>query len=348
MINCDTDTNLSTYTTFGVKAAALAVKKVSDTHILEEAIDVCRKQNEPFLILGSGSNMLFAEDFEGTVFINELSGISVVEEQANDVIVNVASGENWHNFVQYCLTKNWLGLENLALIPGTVGAAPIQNIGAYGTEVSEYITKVFVLDLDNKERFWLHKNNCEFGYRDSIFKKNKDRYFVECVQFSLITNKDYSPKFEYETLKKRLNEKNISNPTAQDVFEAVVEVRQNRLPDPKTLGNAGSFFKNPVVSKTKFLAIQDNYPEMPFYEVGEQVKIPAGWLIEKAGLKGLKKGSVGTFEKQALVLVNHGGATASEVWNFAMFVNQKVESLFGIELVPEVNVVKGSKIMEFH
>lgn len=348
MINCDTDTNLSTYTTFGVKAAALAVKKVSDTHILEEAIDECRKQNEPFLILGSGSNMLFTEDFEGTVFINELSGISVVEEQESAVVLNVASGENWHHFVQYCLSKNWLGLENLALIPGTVGAAPIQNIGAYGTEVSEYITKVFVLDLLNKERYWLHNKECKFGYRDSIFKQNKDRYFVESVQFSLKTNKNYTPKFEYDTLKKRLVEKYISAPTAQDIFEAVVEVRQSRLPDPKALGNAGSFFKNPIVAKDKFLAIQKNYPEIPFYEVGNTIKLPAGWLIEKAGLKGVKRGAVGTFEKQALVLVNHGGATASEVWDFAIFVTQKVESIFGIELVPEVNVVRGSKIMEFH
>jgi UDP-N-acetylmuramate dehydrogenase len=347
MINSTTPTNLAAFTTIGVQATANCIDSFSTWESLSLGVSNCKTKNIPYLILGSGSNMLFAENYPGTIFINEMKGIDAEESRSNLVNIEVASGENWHEFVEYCLNNNWYGLENLALIPGTIGAAPVQNIGAYGTEVSEFITKVFVYDLENEQRFWMNKAECEFGYRDSLFKRHKGRYFIEIVEFSLSTSQDYKPRYEYESLKKRLQEKAIEQPTALEVFQAVIDVRRSRLPDPKTLGNAGSFFKNPVVSQKIFSAIQQKYPSMPFYEAGNDIKIPAAWLIEQCGLKGITKGAVGIYHKQALVLVNHGGATALEVWDFAMFVVQEVEKQFGIKLVPEVNVVKNAKIMDF-
>jgi UDP-N-acetylmuramate dehydrogenase len=339
--------NLASYTTFGVQANADAIKFISKPEAIDAGLSDCRYNDIPYLILGSGSNMLFAEDFPGVVFVNELKGKETVSQDNETILLNVASGENWHDFVAFCMENKWFGLENLALIPGTVGAAPIQNIGAYGAEVSEFITKVFVLDIETGNRFWMQNADCEFGYRDSLFKKHKERYFVEMVQFSLSKAQDYKPRYGYESLQKKLEEKGIITPTASDVFEAVIDVRQSRLPDPKRIGNAGSFFKNPVVSKELFHSIQQKNEGMPFYTVENGIKIPAGWLIQQCGLKGIKHGSVGTYEHQALVLVNHGGATATDVWDFANFIIQEVYKKFSIKLVPEVNVVKSAKIMVF-
>lgn len=347
MSSSTTATNLAAYTTFGVQASADAIVEISELSQLQDGIRSCSSQQIPYLILGSGSNMLFAEDFPGTIFINQLKGIKLLKEDNTSLSIEVFSGENWHDFVVYCLSKQWFGLENLALIPGTIGASPIQNIGAYGTEVSEYIDQVFVLDLVTNKRFWIAKADCEFGYRESLFKKQKNRYFIEKVQFSLFKGEAYKPRFDYQTLAQRLKEKSIENPTPHEVFQAVIDVRTSRLPDPTELGNAGSFFKNPVISRKQFLKIQQDFPSMPFYEVGSDVKIPAGWLIEQCGLKGIKNGAVGTYEKQALVLVNHGGATAAEVWDFANYVIKQVNNTFGIVLSPEVNVVKNAKIQVY-
>lgn len=347
MSSSTTATNLAAYTTFGVQASADAIVEISELSQLQDGIRSCSSQQIPYLILGSGSNMLFAEDFPGTIFINQLKGIKLLQEDDNSLSLEVFSGENWHDFVAYCLSRQWFGLENLALIPGTIGASPIQNIGAYGTEVSEYIDQVFVLDLVTNKRFWITNADCEFGYRESLFKKQRNRYFIEKVQFSLLKGEAYKPRFDYQTLAQRLKEKSIENPTPHEVFQAVIDVRTSRLPNPTKLGNAGSFFKNPIISRTQFLKIQQDFPSMPFYEVGGDVKIPAGWLIEQCGLKGIKNGAVGTYEKQALVLVNHGGATAAEVWNFATYVIEEVNNTFGIVLTPEVNVVRNAKIQDY-
>ena len=249
------------------------------------------------------------------------------------------AGENWHEFVLYCLENNFGGLENLSLIPGNVGTAPIQNIGAYGVEIKDRFESCTALDLQTLQLKRFNLEDCRFGYRDSIFKNEaKGKYIIISVSFRLSKEK-HKLNTSYGSIDHYLEEKAVENPTLKDVSEAVISIRQSKLPDPKTLGNSGSFFKNPVITRKELEKLQQQFPEVPFYAVDEEhVKVPAGWLIDRAGLKGYREGDAGVHSKQALVLVNYGNATGSEILNLAKKVQQKVKNMFGIEIFPEVNI----------
>ncbi|TVQ04972.1 MAG: UDP-N-acetylmuramate dehydrogenase [Balneolaceae bacterium] len=298
-----------------------------------------RKEN-PF-ILGGGSNILLKRDLKRPVLKISITGIRVAEENDEDILIETGAGENWHKLVAWAVERNYGGIENLALIPGTVGAAPIQNIGAYGVELEQVFESLQCYDFLNDTEKTFRREECGFGYRDSIFKRElKHRFIITYVTLRL-KKKNHIPNTSYHALAAYLEEKNVINPNVGDVFDAVVAIRRSKLPDPELLGNAGSFFKNPVVDKSIHQRISKDYPEVPAYPAAfGQVKIPAGWLIEKAGWKGRKVGNVGTYENQALVIVNHGGATGEEIYNHAMRIKESVKNMFGVELVPEVNVVE--------
>lgn len=315
-----------------VKAAELAaVKTVED---LQKIIN----HKAPLLILGGGSNILFTKDVEGLVVKIEIQGIDEVKEDATHVYVRAGAGENWHGFVQYTMKRNWGGLENLSLIPGNVGAAPIQNIGAYGVELKDVFYELEAYDRKEKKVFAFGVNDCKFEYRDSIFKSTrKDRYIILNVTF--ILNKNPVLNTHYGAIREELKKMGVQSPTIQDVSQAVIKIRRSKLPDPAEIGNAGSFFKNPVVDQAKFLSLSEKYPEMPAYPHEDQsVKLAAGWLIEQCGWKGYRKGDAGVHEKQALVLVNHGKATGREIFELSEKILKSVHNKFGIFLVREVNV----------
>jgi UDP-N-acetylmuramate dehydrogenase len=298
------------------------------------------EKENPF-ILGGGSNILLTGNLERPVLKISISGIRVVFEDEENVFIESGAGENWHQFVTWAVEKNYGGIENLALIPGTVGAAPIQNIGAYGMELEQVFESLRCYDYLNLNQKIFRREECGFGYRDSIFKHElKDRVIITHVTVCL-KKKNYTPDTSYNALASWLEEKKIKSPNIRDVFNAVVAIRRSKLPDPSFLGNAGSFFKNPVISMSVYQRISRDYPGVPAFPVtGGQVKIPAGWLIEKAGWKGKRVGNVGTYENQALVIVNHGGATGEEIYKYAITVKESVKNMFGVELVPEVNIVE--------
>jgi UDP-N-acetylmuramate dehydrogenase len=266
-------------------------------------------------------------------------GIALLEETSDTVLIGVQAGENWHELVIQCLKKGWFGIENLSLIPGSVGAAPMQNIGAYGVEVKQVIEHVHYYDLGKKEMKILSNAECRFGYRESIFKQElKDKAVIWQVDFRL--SKQPSAKMEYGDIKAVLDGKGLLNPTPKDVSDAVIQIRQSKLPDPAEIGNAGSFFKNPVVDVAIYNVLKENYPEAPSYPAGDGlVKIPAGWLIEKAGWKGKTIGNYGVHARQALVLVNYGGAKGSDIYQLAKDIQADVLAKFGVELQMEVNLI---------
>lgn len=286
----------------------------------------------PYWLLGEGSNCVFVDDFDGDVWINRLKGVKVSETDTH-FVVKAASGENWHTLVQFCLSNAIYGFENLALIPGTVGAAPIQNIGAYGREVSEFIEAVDVVDMDTHERFSLTNDECLFGYRDSIFKREQQRnWFIEQVHFKLPKNNQLVAHYgELKALK---------SPTPMQLFEAVVRIRQSKLPDPVVHGNAGSFFKNPVIEKAHLKSLQSKYSSIPSFEVNERlVKVPAAWLIDQAGFKGKSVGGVQCHAKQPLVLLNTGDASGSDVLALARAIQQHIAQQFDVHLENEVRLI---------
>jgi UDP-N-acetylmuramate dehydrogenase len=292
---------------------------------------------KPFLFIGGGSNMLFTKNFEGTVIRISTKGISITEENDDFVVVRAASGENWDDFVKYCVEKGWGGLENLSLIPGNVGTGPIQNIGAYGVEIKDVIIDIEAIHLETFEKAVLSKDVCEFGYRDSIFKgKAKGKYFILSARFRLL--KHAEPKLDYGTIREELQVMNVTTPSIADVRKAVCRIRQRKLPDPIKIGNAGSFFKNPVVSEEKFLELKNRYPAIVSFPQGDCYKIAAAWMIEKCGWKGRRIGDAGVHEHQPLVLVNHGSANGNEILQLANQVSDSVFKEFGIRLEAEVNI----------
>ncbi len=250
------------------------------------------------------------------------------------------AGENWHEFVLYCLKNDFGGLENLSLIPGNVGTAPIQNIGAYGVEIKDSFESCTAIDLQTLELKSFSREECRFEYRDSIFKNEaKGRYIITSVSFRL-SKENHKLNTSYGSIDLYLEEKGVKNPTISDVSKAVIDIRQSKLPNPKELGNSGSFFKNPVVPKQKLEELKEQFPEIPFYVVDEKlVKVPAGWLIDRAGLKGYREGDAGVHTKQALVLVNYGDATGQEILALSRKIQNKIQDMFGIEIIPEVNVI---------
>ncbi|HAI79811.1 MAG TPA: UDP-N-acetylenolpyruvoylglucosamine reductase, partial [Chryseobacterium sp.] len=307
---------------------------------LKYAIEFAKINHFEILFLGGGSNILFTQDFGGLVIKLNLKGISEEFLNENEVLVTAKAGENWHEFVQFCLSENYGGLENLSLIPGNVGTSPMQNIGAYGTEIKDTFVKCKVLNIETLEIEEFNKEECGFGYRDSIFKREgKGKYVILEVTFKLST-KNHQIKTEYGAIKNELDKLGIENPTIQDVSRAVISIRQSKLPDPQILGNAGSFFKNPTIPLQQFTEVQNSYPQMPNYPNGEMVKIPAGWLIEQCGWKGKQVGNVASHELQALVIVNKtGNATGKEIYDFSTMIIESVKDKFGIVLEREVNIV---------
>ncbi len=289
-------------------------------------------------VLGGGSNVLMMTSHFDTIFINRIKGIQILDENEDYCLVEVGAGENWHQFVMWAVYHNLGGLENLALIPGTVGAAPIQNIGAYGTEQQSSFVSLKALNRKGLFTTVFENAVCEFGYRDSVFKNElKDQFIITHVTYRF--DKKPIANNSYKDVKEKLQSKNITHPSIKDIAETVIEIRSAKLPDPKVIGNAGSFFKNPVISKSAFENLVVNFPDMPHYLVDESfIKIPAAWLIDQSGLKGYRKGDTGTHINQALVIVNHGSATGEEIFDMAMHIQKVVFEKFKVTIEPEVNI----------
>jgi len=292
----------------------------------------------PHLILGGGSNMLFTKDFEGLVVHNKIKGIELVEENEKTVLIRVGGGEIWHELVLWCIEQGYAGIENLSLIPGSVGAAPIQNIGAYGVELKDVFERLDAFNLSTAVLETFHLDDCAFGYRDSVFKKEaKGRYFITRVFLRLSKQADFN--ISYGAIQQVL-QKSQTPLSIRSISDAVIQIRSQKLPDPKKTGNAGSFFKNPIVDNVTVKLLQKVYPSVPAYPVDENnSKLAAGWLIDQIGWKGHRKGDAGIHKKQALVLVNYGNATGQEIWNLAKEVQDSVQEKFGILLEPEVNIL---------
>jgi UDP-N-acetylmuramate dehydrogenase len=330
------DVSLKPFNTFGIDVRTALFSSFSS---IEELIDLLPAiRNTDTLISGGGSNMLFTKDFEGLFVRNCIKGVKEIERTETHVIVEAGAGENWHDFVISCVNQGFGGLENLSLIPGCVGASPMQNIGAYGVEIKDtfaYLDAVEISTGDVK-RFYLA--DCAFGYRESVFKHElKNQYIICSVAFTLSLNPTINTS--YGVIEAELNEMGITTPSIKDVSNAVIRIRQSKLPDPKLLGNAGSFFKNPVVSNEVLQTIQSSYERVPSYPAGEgHVKLAAGWLIEQAGWKGKRFGNVGVHELQALVLVNYGGGTGKEIYELSQRIIEDIQVKFGVSLEREVNI----------
>ncbi len=332
------DFSLKGFNTFGIDVRAKEFVVVNAHQDLFDLILERDLTKEKFLMLGGGSNILFTKNFEGLLIKNEIVGIDVVNEDNHHIWLRVGAGMIWHEFVLYCIERGWGGLENLSLIPGTVGASPIQNIGAYGVEVKDLIDEVEGIDLIQKNTRKIKSQDCAFEYRASIFKTDlKNKFLITAVVFKL--TKQHRLHIEYGAIKDELSKMKVVHPTIKDVSNAVINIRQSKLPDPNIIGNAGSFFKNPVVSAKKLHDIKSIHPGIISFPFGNDFKLAAGWLIEQAGWKGYREGNVGCHEKQALVLVNHGNASGTEILQLAQKIQQSVHSKFGVELEMEVNVI---------
>lgn len=332
------NTSLKAFNTFGVDAKANDFVAFSSVEQLEHIAKQHLTSNTPYLILGAGSNILFTQDYNGLILKNEILGIEVVEENDEFVLVKAGAGLNWHHFVLHCIEHDWGGVENLSLIPGTVGAAPVQNIGAYGVELKDVLHALHAWDIKQQQLVELNNADCAFGYRNSVFKQIHKGAMVICdVVFKL--TKKHKIKIGYGAIKDQLASYDISAPTIRDVSNAVIAIRSSKLPDPNEIGNAGSFFKNPVVGKSFFEHLHKCYPDVVAYPSGDEMKLAAGWLIEQAGWKGFHEGSVGCYDKQALVLVNFGGATGAEILELAKRIQASVKGKFDVELEMEVNIV---------
>lgn len=344
MIQFQKNVSLKPYNTFGIDVSAQFFCEVSnEQEVLELLLSDEFKQNT-CLFLGGGSNVLFTKNVEGLVVKNNLKGITVTPYDSAHVLVTAASGENWHQVVMWCVAQNYAGIENLSLIPGTVGAAPMQNIGAYGVELANVLHEVHAVELSTGSIHKFSNEQCNFGYRDSVFKQAlKDKYFITGVSLKLTNlNKtnQYQFHINYGDVKTKLSEMGAFEPTITSISQAVISIRQSKLPDPAQLGNAGSFFKNPVISAALFNSLLLQYPTMPSYKQTDgSYKIPAGWLIEQCGWKGKVIGNTGSHKQQALVLVNYGTATGAEILSLAQSISKSVFEKFQIQITPEVNVV---------
>ena len=333
--------DLKQYNTFGISANCLYFGCFSSVNELKSALIEVKRINLPLMILGGGSNILLTKDFEGIVLRNEIIGFTIINESGNEVIVRSGAGEVWHEFVMNCLDHDLAGIENLSLIPGSVGASPMQNIGAYGVEIKDVFFQLEALHIETGELHYFDKEQCEFGYRESVFKRKlKDQYVITNVEFRL--QKEANVNTSYGAINDELTAIGITNPSIRDVSNAVIAIRQSKLPDPKEIGNAGSFFKNPVVEKALVDNLLKTYPDMPNYpdrKTPNLVKLPAGWLIEKAGFKGMRIENYGVHAKQALVLVNYGGSEGKDIYDLSTKILATIKEKFGIELEREVNII---------
>ncbi len=338
------DISLKAFNSFHIEVKAAffsSFESVNELELLIDSLDHVKltESSLPILVLGGGSNMLFISDFDGVVLQNKIRGIHMLSTENDTVLVEVGAGVIWHDFVLYCIENGLGGVENLSLIPGTVGASPIQNIGAYGVEVKDVIEEVHVYNIKEKKQNVLKNSDCKFAYRSSIFKTtDKNKFVITSVVFRLSTTHELH--LDYGAIRDELKRMHVENPSIKNVSDAIVHIRSSKLPDPAKIGNAGSFFKNPVVSEKILDAIKLKYEDVVFNKVDEGYKLAAGWLIEKAGWKGVRKGDSGVHEKQALVLVNHGNALGAEILELANKIQASVFDIFGVELETEVNVIQ--------
>lgn len=331
--------SLRAYNTFGIDVETKLLTSVSSIDDLREVLSSEALKREQKLILGGGSNVLFTHDYNGLVMLNRLKGISLLKEDDEHFWVKVAAGENWHNFVMTCVEMGWAGLENLSLIPGNVGASPMQNIGAYGVEMKDCFEELEALHIESLELIRFSHAECEFGYRESVFKRRlKDQFVITSVTFRL--NKRPEWKISYGAIEQQLQMMGVKELSLRAVSDAVIAIRRSKLPDPAELGNAGSFFKNPVIEEELYNSLKEQYPDIVGYPSGNQkVKLAAGWLIEKAGWKGFRDGDAGVHKLQALVLVNYGKSSGTDIYNLSEQVIQDVQSKFGVILEREVNIL---------
>jgi UDP-N-acetylmuramate dehydrogenase len=330
------DFSLKAYNTFGIEAKA---KQFVSAHSITDLNEVLLL-NQDIFVLGGGSNMLLTQNINKLVVHVDLKGISVVNEDENHVWVKANAGENWHEFVLWCINHNYGGIENLSLIPGNVGTTPIQNIGAYGIEIKDVFASCEAINIKSREIKEFNKEDCQFGYRESIFKNSlKEQFIIASVIFKL-TKQKHKTNSSYGAIETELANNNISTPTIKDISNAVIAIRKSKLPDPKELGNSGSFFKNPIISSDKYKELHKKHPEMPHYVISEtEVKVPAGWLIEQAGFKGKRFGDAGIHKNQALVLVNYGNATGQEIVAVSKNIQKTILEKYEIAIEAEVNII---------
>jgi UDP-N-acetylmuramate dehydrogenase len=343
MIYYKNDISLLPYNTFGINVNAAHLFFLRTPESLREILalpdfsDMSHNMTD-LLVLGGGSNVLFTHDFKGVVIKNEIKGIRILKEDKKFVFLEAGSGETWQDLVDFAVGKKLAGIENLTLIPGTVGAAPVQNIGAYGVEAADVIDSVRAFHLEKKEWMTLDNRECEFGYRDSIFKRELKNRVVNCsVVFRLSKTRDL--RLDYGGIREELDKRNVSGPTLEDISTIVAGIRRSKLPDPAILGNAGSFFKNPLLDESEFQVLSGSFPMLKSYRQGDLYKISAGWLIEQAGWKGYRSGDAGCYDKQALILVNYGNAKGEDVLALSEKIQKSVFYKFGITLEREVNLI---------
>ena len=331
--------SLKPYNTFGLDENAGFIAIVDSIDDLDEIYQTGRFRAHKKMVLGGGSNILFTRGFTGIVAKNEIRGISIDKETEEDVLVSVGAGENWHQFVLWSVERGYGGIENLSLIPGTVGAAPMQNIGAYGVELKQVFHSLEAYEIKTGKTITFFKEDCHFDYRYSVFKGElKDQFVITKVRFLLKKHPTFNTS--YGDIEKTLDQMGVQELSLKAVSQAVINIRQSKLPDPFDIGNAGSFFKNPIVESLHFEALEAEFPEIRGYSMGEdEVKVPAAWLIEQAGWKGYRYGDIGVHEQQALVLVNYGSGRGKDILKLSRDISQSIEKKFGIELEREVNVI---------
>ena len=338
-MNCQHHTNLKPYNTFGIAATCDHFTILEHPDQLSDIVHFLEHNPIPVLILGNGSNILFVHDFKGLVILNRIKGMEIVSETDDEIQIQAGAGENWRDFVSYCVSRGWGGVENLADIPGTIGASAVQNIGAYDMEAGNTIINLITYNLKTNEKQTLTNAECHFGYRSSIFKNPEYKHHI-ITHVTYRLNKTPLPITSYKAIQTALSEKHISSPTLHDIYYIVKELRKNKLPDETILHNAGSFFKNPVVSEQQARKIEQNHPDMPLFPLPDgRIKLSAGWLIEQCGLKGYRKGDAGIHNKQALVIVNYGTATGTQIMDIVQSTMQSVKEKFEISMETEVIII---------
>ncbi|NOQ72113.1 MAG: UDP-N-acetylmuramate dehydrogenase [Crocinitomix sp.] len=331
--------NLQPHNTFGLESIAKNFATFGTIDELKALLLHNQTAQHELLVLGGGSNILLTQDFDGLVLKNDLKGIEMIGEDGNDRLVKASAGENWHDFVLYAIEHNLGGIENLSLIPGSVGASPMQNIGAYGVEIKDVFHELEALNIETLAIEKFDSKMCSFGYRESVFKRTlKGKYVI--LSMTLRLSKDHQLNTSYGAIENQLAEMNIDNPTIKNVSDAVITIRQSKLPDPKKIGNSGSFFKNPVIGKAQFDALKAKFPTIANYPIDENhIKLAAGWLIDNAGWKGKRIDNYGVHKNQALVLVNYGGAKGRDIYNLSEAILESISATYGVDLEREVNII---------
>lgn len=333
--------SLKKLNTFGVDVSAKIFVDVTNVNLLRQIILNPELKKEKLLVLGGGSNILFTEDFDGLVVKMSISGKEVIAEDENSVLLKVAGGEDWEELVDYCVDNNWGGIENLSLIPGQAGTAPVQNIGAYGIEAKDIIQEVHTVSIENGEERIFQNNDCNFSYRNSVFKNElKGKYIITAIVLKLTKPGYHKLNLDYGAITQKLNDLGIAEPTIKEISDVIKDIRRSKLPDHKTLGNAGSFFKNPVIGESQLNGIIEKYSDLRYFDLGNRsYKLAAGWLIDNLKLKGFRMGDAAVHEDQALVLVNHGNATGSDIVQLSKEVQKRVAEAYGVAIEAEVNII---------